>query len=336
MGFIRNDAAGLIPHFGAEALPWLGGDAQTLRHFIRRDAPTPPPNETVLLDLDDGDQLMAAYHLPNNGEMRGCLIGVHGLNGSMDAAHILWLTKAALDAGWAVLRVNMRGAGPARTLARKTYNAGAGADLLAFVDWARARHKGDRVVMMAHSLGGTAALNMALDFPDRSAALDGIITISTPLDMVVSSRQFHAPRNWPYIRYMLGGLRDIVATVPDIDPDLIEVAGQVKSIHEFDDKLTAPMAGYPNALGYYEGTSVHHRLTGLTLPGLVIHASNDPWIPAGPALDQPLPASNDKQAIRTGAAIVVTEGGGHVGFHDKARNWHIRAALEWINRLAPS
>ena len=44
----------------------------------------------------------------------------------------------------------MRGAGPARNLARGTYNAGAGADLLPFID-ALPHDPGVPMFMMAHS-----------------------------------------------------------------------------------------------------------------------------------------------------------------------------------------
>ena len=54
-------------------------------------------------------------------------------------------------------------------------DAGAGADLLAFIDAAAGHDPGVPIFMMAHSLGGTAALNMALDFPDRAARLRGLV-----------------------------------------------------------------------------------------------------------------------------------------------------------------
>ncbi len=325
MGFLRNDTGPAIPTFGGEAFPWIGGDAQTLRHFIRRDAPAAPPGETVILDLDDGDQLLAAYHQPDTAP-RGTIIAVHGLNGCMDAAHILWLTPSVLASGYALLRINMRGAGPGRSMAKGTYNAGAGADLLPFVDWAAGRHPGLPIVMMAHSLGGTAALNMALDYPDRLAALTGLVTICAPLDMTATAARFHAPRNWLYIRYMLAGMKRIAAGVPDLDPALARTAQQVRSVYEFDDRITAPLAGYRSAADYYRGTSVHDRLDDLDVPVMILQSSNDPWIPAGPALHPP--------QRRGGASIVVTKGGGHVGFHDAGRNWHIRATLAWADHLA--
>ncbi|MEC8674069.1 MAG: alpha/beta fold hydrolase [Pseudomonadota bacterium] len=186
MGFLRNDAGEILPPFGGERFPWIGGDLQTIRHYLRHDAPAPDAGEKVLIDLADGDRLLAAFHPATGTRSKGCVIAVHGLNGCMDAQHIWWLVPEVLAAGYSLLRVNMRGAGPARPLARKTYNACAGGDLVPFVDAAARRDPGAPLFMMAHSLGGTAALNMVLDFPTAAAQLAGIVTIGTPLDMVAT------------------------------------------------------------------------------------------------------------------------------------------------------
>ena len=327
MGFVRNDAGDLIPPFAGEALPWIGGDLQTMRHFLRKDAPPPPPSRKVLIDLDDGDRLLAAFH-PASGSSRGCVIAVHGLNGCMDAQHIWWLVPEVLAAGYSLLRVNMRGAGPGRALARGTYNAGAGADLIPFIDAAAAHDPGAPLFMMAHSLGGTAALNMALDFPDAAARLAGLITIGAPLDMVATARRFSSRRNALYVRYMLAGLKDIAATAPDLDQHYRDAATAARSIYEFDDLVTALLAGYPDSAAYYAATSVHRRMGDLAIPTLVLQGSNDPWVPVAPCLARPGPATRG-----IGTAIVVTRGGGHVGFHDRRLNWHIRATLAWCDAM---
>lgn len=298
---------------------------QTLRHFIRRDAPPPPPNgERVLLSLPDQDQLLAMCHLPV-GPPRGCLIAVHGLIGCMDAPHVLWLTQHALKAGFAILRINMRGAGPARHLARRSYHAGAGGDLVPFIEWAEARFDGMPIFMLGHSLGGTAALNMALDFPISSARLCGLITVGAPLDMTATAQQFNARRNWIYQRYMLAGMKALVAETPAIEAVPLARAMQAASVYEFDDRFTAPMANYDGVDDYYARTSVHHRLNQIGIPSLIIQSSNDPWIPTAPALAQPTDSLPQ---------IVITKGGGHVGFHDSTKNWYIRASLAWMHHQA--
>ena len=84
-----------------------------------------------------------------------------------------------------------------------------------------------------------------------------------------------------------------------------------------------------------------------SIPVLLLQGSNDPWVPSQPALDQPRPASPPEQTdlqadpqagvqavIQAGVQVVVTRGGGHVGFHDRQLNWHIRATIAWCGALA--
>ena len=329
MGFLRNDAGGVLPPFGGERFPWIGGDLQTIRHYLRHDAPVPDAGEEVLIELADGDRLLAAFHPATGSRSKGCVIAVHGLNGCMDAQHIWWLVPEVLAAGYSLLRVNMRGAGPARPLARKTYNACAGGDLVPFVDAAARRDPGAPLFMMAHSLGGTAALNMALDFPAAAARLAGIVTIGTPLDMVATSRRFSRLRNLAYGRHMLSALKQLAGDAPDIREDTLAAAQSARSITEFDELVTAPMAGYGGADEYYRAASVDRRLQQITVPVLVLQGSNDPWVPVPPCLSQPVPRDP-----LTGISVVVTRGGGHVGFHDSRLNWHIRATLAWCDAVA--
>ena len=69
-------------------------------------------------------------------------------------------------------------------------------------------------------------------------------------------------------------------------------------------------------------------MPALRLPTLMLQGSNDPWVPCGPALALPEPTDP-----RRGTGVVVTRGGGHVGFHDRRRNWHIRATLAWCEAM---
>lgn len=328
MAFLRNDVGPVVPPFGGEVFPWIGGDLQTVRHYFKHDAPRPDPGDEVVIELADGDRLLAAFHPARKTPSKGCLIAVHGLNGCMDAQHICWLTPDVLAAGYSLLRINMRGAGAARPLAKGTYNACAGGDLVPFITAAADCDPGVPVFMMAHSLGGTAALNMALDFPEATARLSGLVTIGTPLDMMATSRRFNRHRNRVYGRHMLLALKQIAGTAPGVSNETLAAAFSTRSVKEFDDRVTAPMAGYRNANAYYRASSVHERMQGIGIPVLVLHGSNDPWVPAKTCLKLPVP--DDPLA---GTSVVVTRGGGHVGFHDSALNWHIRATLAWCDAV---
>lgn len=317
-----------LPHFEGERLPWIGGDLQTLRHFIRRDIKPLEDGEALTVTLDDGDRLLAAFHAPADhdaeGKMRGGIIAVHGLTGSMDSDHINVLTRDALCQGYAVLRVNMRGAGPARKLAKKSYSAKAGADLLPFIKMMRGKIGDDLpVVMVAHSIGGAAALNMMLDFPDQLNGLNGLVSVAAPIDMMASNARFNALRNRVYMKYLLNGLKALADEVPEIAPDVLAKIKTVQSIKEFDDVYTGPNMGYADAYEYYAAATVAHRLEDVPIRTLLIHGGNDPWIPKEAYLSLTPSAMLD---------VLVSDGGGHVGFHDAKGIWSNRAIFSWLGQ----
>ena len=71
----------------------------------------------------------------------------------MDAPHILWLIPAARGLRPAAGQYARRGAGA--RVGAKNRNAGTGADLIPFIDWAKQHFRELPLYMMGHSLGGT-------------------------------------------------------------------------------------------------------------------------------------------------------------------------------------
>src|SRR5581483_12159036 len=116
-----------LPQF-RERAPWLGGDLQTMRNFLRRPAIdlTPFRYERLELPLNDGsgDRLAAALQWPVvRRDGRPVVLLIHGLTGCQDSVHIRMTAAHLLRAGFPVLRLNLRGAGPSRTLCHQHYHA---------------------------------------------------------------------------------------------------------------------------------------------------------------------------------------------------------------------
>ena len=82
--------------------------------------------------------------------------------------------------------------------------------------------------------------------------------------MRATARKFHRPRNWLYLRYMLAGMKQI--DTPHIEQRYVDAAMRATNFFTFDDQVTAPLAGHRDANGYYTATSVHQRLSQLTIP----------------------------------------------------------------------
>jgi alpha-beta hydrolase superfamily lysophospholipase len=107
-----------------------------------------------------------------------------------------------------VLRLNMRGAGAGRSLASGTDAAPCNRDLLPALQQARqladqlaAGNRSLPVSGVGLSLGGTMLLNAQLELP----LLDGLVCISSPLDLIQCADQFDRPRNRLYRDWVLRG-----------------------------------------------------------------------------------------------------------------------------------
>jgi predicted alpha/beta-fold hydrolase len=95
--------------------PWIGGDLQTLRNFLTGKPAdlSAWPGRPLTLGMKDGsgDALAAKLH-GEPGPDRPLLVLIHGLTGCEDSKHVRTAAAHALSQGYAVLRLNLRGAAP--------------------------------------------------------------------------------------------------------------------------------------------------------------------------------------------------------------------------------
>ena len=101
---------------------------------------------------------------------------------------------------------------------------------------------------------------------------------------------------------------------------------------QFDDVYTAPHTGFGNVANYYERASSLQFIKRITIPTLIIHAQDDPFIPF---------ASFRHQDIETNpnVALLTPEQGGHVGFisgdrEGEERFWAEVMAIEFVKLLS--
>jgi predicted alpha/beta-fold hydrolase len=106
------------------------------------------------------------------------------------------------------------------------------------------------------------------------------------------------------------------------------------TVRAYDDVVIAPMHGFANAAAYYAATSAGQFLPGIAVPTLMIHAEDDPMVPAftlKPALENKSPFVHN----------VWTAEGGHVGFVEGfeedgwTRNGAIAKALHFFQTGSP-
>ena len=334
-GSTHTRAAFKAPPFRPRA-PWLGGDLQTIRNTLRnrigiRADLSPWPGERLHLAMEDGtgDALMAMLHRPPNSGDRPLVILAHGLTGCEDSAYMRNSARSLLRAGYPVLRLNLRGAGPSRRACRREYHAGRSEDLRAALRHLPPDATVGGIVAIGYSLGGNVLLKY-LGEEGASAPLRAAVAVSAPIELKSAQRRIMQPRNRVYHRYMLDRMK-IECTeghegVSEPERRAVIAAG---SVYEFDDVFVARRNGFGTADGYYATCSAERFLPEIRVPTLVIHAQNDPWIPAAPYLR--FDWSQNRRLMP-----LLPKSGGHVGFHARGDRlaWHDRSALEFFDSVA--
>ncbi|WP_069437426.1 YheT family hydrolase [Methyloceanibacter methanicus] len=326
-----RDSAGDGATFQDRA-PWWGGDLQTLRNVVMR-RPFPLPGRAVRLEFPandgSGDRLMGTLHEPDAlGGQEPLIVLIHGLTGCEDSDYMRESARFHLARGRAVLRLNLRGAGPARDLAGNYYHAGCAADIQSVLD-GLGRHRTEQgVFLVGYSLGGNVLLNW-LGRAGRHGSVIGAATVSAPIAPRQACRRMLEPRNALYHRFLIQRMkRDVLASC-GLTPLERRVIARARTIFEFDDQWVAPRNGFRNAVDYYTRTAGAQFVPAISIPTLMIHAANDPWIPAEPYLQL-------KTRELPHVEILLPTGGGHLGFHERGfrDTWHDRIIDGFIRGLA--
>lgn len=315
--------------------PWIGPDLQTLRDTLRPDRLPPEQGLPLAVPVGGADRLVVLVDRPAPAaEPKAMVLLLHGLAGDSGRPGVRRLALLLQHAGFAVWRPNLRGAGLSRSTSRGTYAATCNADLLPLLAEARRRAADLPLLAVGLSLGGTILLNALLEQP---GALDGLACVSSPLDLEACSQQIDRPRNRLYARWLLRRL--IAQTLADPAwPAAATDLKRLRRIRAFDARITAPRWGYDSAEQYYAAASPLPRLQAAAVlpPLLLLHALDDPWVPV-------LATQRLGEAPPAGVQVLLTERGGHNGFHGRGpcrgwraaagslpASWADRAVLAWL------
>lgn len=317
-----GNAFATFPPF-QERWPWIGGDLQTLRNRISHRAPdfSPYPAERLSLAMTDGtgDCLAAILNRPRKDTGKPAIVLVHGLTGSEDSRNIQTSAAYHLSRGHPAVRLNLRGAGPSCGRCKDHYHAGRSQDLRDAIAALPADISSRGLVLVGVSLGGNVLLKF-LGENDGMARVIAAATVCAPIDLKRAQMQIGAPRNAVYEKHLLTEMRaDALAMAGARRAEVERTLQDVRSVYAFDDKIVAPNNGFAGAEDYYRRSSAAQFLGAIRVPTLLIHARNDPWIPAAMYLERDWPADHP-------TTLLMAPGGGHVGFHGRggAVLWHDR------------
>jgi predicted alpha/beta-fold hydrolase len=297
--------------------PWIGGDLQTLRNYLHPpgDILAPWPGEVVRFAMKDGmgDELVGTMHRPAAEQELPLVLLLHGLTGCEESSYLRVTARELLGAGYPVLRLNWRGAGPSIGKTRAFYHAGRSDDLTAVIGSMSGALAGNGIAAIGYSMGANVLLK-SLGERGGLSHLRAAVAVSPPIDLHAAQQRIAARRNRRYHRYLLERMRAERPCPED-----------VASILDFDNRVVAPANGFRDALDYYAQCSSGPRLGAIRTPTLIVHAADDPWIPSASFREV---AWGQLKHVR----LLMPWSGGHVGFHALGlkRPWHDEVTLRFL------
>ncbi|MDX1401635.1 MAG: alpha/beta fold hydrolase [Kiloniellales bacterium] len=276
-----------------------------------------------------GDSLLAHLQSPDDWDGESIVVLLHGLTGCAESSYMRNSASYFLSHGEAVVRLNLRGAGPGRILSTSLYHAGRSEDLrdaLHALVPQLPKRGGTVFRLMGFSLGANILLK-ALAEDMAGLKVEAAVAISCPIDLKAAQVRISKPRNKLYHNYLLGLMRRNFLAGPGVsDEDRCIIHKNIKTVRDFDQFIVSRRFGFSDAEDYYEKSSAKRYLPRISHPTLLIHADDDPWIPSRIYRDF------GWRGLDPEIRLIMTRGGGHVGFHGEGSSaaWHDRAAAKFF------
>lgn len=292
-----------------------GGLQETVRHALQ---------------LDDGDQLILHDDAPPgwSADGRAALL-IHGLGGCHASSYMVRIARRLKAVGVRVFRLDLRGCGAGRNLARHPYHAGRWPDAEAAAQLIRQLCPSAPLAVAGFSLGGNLLLRWLGESPDSAARLiSRAMAINPPVDLAASTANIARRARGAYDRHFARLLYRQVRGSTQWNPDspLARSGRRPQRLIEFDELYTAPVSGFAGAPEYYAAASAAPLVRCIRVPTLILSALDDPLIP--PEMLRQLERPSAVQ-------LHLERHGGHLGYiaargHDRDRHWMDWRVVEWL------
>lgn len=323
------------PHFHPRR--WLrGGHVQTLASFLLPRRIQLPRPEERLVEVEAGINVRCCCYWQSQRERALTMIVVHGLEGSSESQYMLGVTSNGLAAGMNIVLMNQRNCGGMDHCAPTLYNSSRSPDVAAVARHVVEHERVSKFALVGFSMGGNLVLKLAGEWESEGPLqFRAVAAVSPAVDLAPSADALHQAGNRIYEYYFLLQLfrrfRRKVKLFPN-DFDVSRLRG-INSVRSFDDRITAHYCGFTGADDYYARAAAANVIDHITVPALMIHAANDPFI-------RLLPETRRRILANPNITFIETEDGGHCAFigkpepnHGDDGRWAEREVVEFLRRF---
>jgi predicted alpha/beta-fold hydrolase len=249
----------------------------------------------------------------------------HGLEGNTSRAYMKGMAQAFYNQNFDVLAWNFRGCSGEVNKQLRFYHSGATDDLDCVVEHVIGKGYKE-IYLVAFSLGANMMLKY-LGEKNPRPEIKKAVMFSVPMHLHSSCLKISKASNWIYSNRFLRSLKSkiIAKSLTRTELDLKDMQ-KIKTLIDFDDRYTAPLHGFNDALDYYQRCSSINFVESIKTPTLIVNAQNDPFLSD---------ACYPRQLLKRHAFVKFEDPGfgGHVGFAQFTKNglyWSEERALSFI------
>ncbi|MBC8257556.1 MAG: hydrolase [SAR324 cluster bacterium] len=283
---------------------WLPGPhTQTIWASLFRTVPVPNIKKEQL-ELADGDFLNLYWLTEGSGPL---VIIVHGLEGDTSSNNVKAMFDVISKIGWNGVLLLNRNCGGFSNRLQRTYHAGETGDLDFVVKLAKKRFPHVPLLVYGYSLGGNTLLKW-LGEKGGNAGITAAAAVSTPFDLASSTAAMEKGFSRIYQKHFVDLLRESAKRKFRKLPPLFETGDldNIKTLREFDEKVTAPLHGFVGADHYYAASSCRQFLKKIRVPTLIMNSLDDPFFDT-----KTFPGPNEVSEM---VELEFHQKGGHAGF----------------------
>lgn len=278
------------------------------RPFVRRRArPLLDASEDLIIDCGDGVRLLV-HHTPPLMAGTGLLaILIHGWEGSASSMYILSAATKLWQAGYRVIRLNLRDHGDSHHLNEELFHSCRLPEAIGAVRRIQGKFPDERLDLIGFSLGGNFALRIAAKAPSCRINLNKVVAICPVLDPAQTLDALE--HGWgAYRTYFIYKWRRSLVKKMTAFPEKYDFTDLTRfiSLKGMTDYFVTGYTEYPDLYTYLRGYALTgDRLAQLEVPATMLLANDDPIVPI---------AGLDNVATNANLAVERSHFGGHCGF----------------------
>jgi uncharacterized protein len=286
---------------------WLtNAHAQTIYPTLMRQIKA-PIDRHERFELPDGDFVDLAWAVNGLDDHTPLVVLLHGLGGDLSSKYVAGLLSAFNAQGWRGILMHFRGASHEPNRLPRAYHSGDTGDVNLLLQTLAKREPKTKKALVGVSLGGNVSLKW-LGEQGAQSLVHAAVAVSVPFQLGLVADRINQGFSRIYQARLLGRLRQIFARKYAEHADVLALK-EIDSCHcfwTFDDRVTAPLHGYPNVHTYYREASSRQYLCKIATPTLIIHSLDDPFM-----TPDVIPKEDE---LSKDITLEISRKGGHAGF----------------------